>query len=232
MTKIAQFVKLDIVTAMPFVNIKLLIGIMVISAFLLALCCGGRFCSLIISAFMVLSMPIVRAPFEASAKNSLNALYSSLGIKRSTVVLGRYIFTLASMLAFCIVGIGLNLGIVAIFQPCICHIDFLFIMALFAYLMFTLGFAISIPYFFKHSYTKGKFFANLPIFLVIPMVVIFHDWGEGGHIVLRNVSQNIAGTREIVIASPVLIALAIAVWIVVMAISFTLSLRIYTKRDF
>ena len=232
MTKIARFVKLDIITARPFVNIKLLIGTGAVSALLLALCCGGRFCPLIISSFMVLSMPIVRAPFEASAKNSLNTMYSSLGIKRSAVVLGRYVFTLGSMLVFCIVGIGLNLGVVAIFRLCICHIDFLLIMALFAYLMFTLGFAISIPYFFKHSYTKGNIFANLPILWVIPMIIVFHNWGEGGHTALRNILQNIAGTREMAIASPVFIALAVAVWIVVMAISFTLSLRIYSKRDF
>jgi len=224
MTKIARFVKLDIVTAIPFMGLKFSIGFLVLSVIIGFICCRGyAVCSTFIIVFTMLSIHFVGLPFAAGAKNNLYAMYSLLGIKRRTVVLGRYIFTLVSILVFCIVGIGLSIGLAAIHQaPIALGMVSVLIKSALAFLGFSMGQAILIPYFFKHNYIKGSFITSVPMFMALPMMSFYYGVLE----VLPNAREFIA-TNPIIIVAP-----AFAVWVAAMAISFVLSLRVYTKRDF
>lgn len=114
---------------------------------------------------MVVSTPIAGQYFSVYEKNNLEKLYGTLPLRKSEVVIGRYLY------ALCIVVInGIIAAIVAAVVSILTHhemsgpefLTYLSVGFLYACLMT----AVIFPLYFKFSFSKVYIFSNLPFYLL------------------------------------------------------------------
>ena len=91
MNKTLSFVRLDYITLKPYITLKNLL-IFFGGALIMIISSGVSVSA--IAMLMVYASLYVSYPFAIGEKNSIDALYATLSIKRSTAVLGRYVFAL------------------------------------------------------------------------------------------------------------------------------------------
>lgn len=114
---------------------------------------------------LVVSAPIVGQYFAVYDKNNLDKLYGILPLRKSEVVIGRYLF------ALCIIIInGIIATVVAIVVSRLTHkpmggAELLTYLSVgFAYACFTI--AVIFPLYFKFSYSKVYVVSNLPFYVI------------------------------------------------------------------
>ena len=119
---------------------------------------------------MVVSTPITGQIFSVYEKNNLDKLYGILPLKKSDVVIGRYLY------ALCIIVInGIIAALVAFVVSLVTNhqmsgIEFLTYLSIgFAYAC--LMTAVIFPLYFKFSFSKVYIFSNLPFYLLF--VILF-----------------------------------------------------------
>lgn len=159
-------------------------------------------------------------------KNNSDKILISLPIKKSTIVLSKYasIYVYA---AFAILIYGVIYLIVKLVHAPL-NVSFTFIGIMGAVTAVTLFCSISFPLIFKYGYLKSKM-ANMVIFFVF----IF---GGSGLYKFANSGQVSWNQRIIDFLSnasePVAILLLLGLLLVILFLSYTVSLRFYTKREF
>jgi len=114
---------------------------------------------------LVVSAPIIGQYFAVYDKNNLEKLYGILPLKKSEVVIGRYLF------ALCIIVInGIIAAIVAFVVSRLTHRptglaeSLTYLSVGFAYACFTV--AVIFPLYFKFSYSKVYVLSNLPFYVI------------------------------------------------------------------
>ena len=222
MKQYLNFVKLDLITIKPYVTIKNFIIFGLSAAFVIY---STKTSTTALGILMGFGTLYITYPFAVGEKNGIASLYIFLGIKRDTVVLGRYLYALFIDCAFCLFGFVLTLIISLIMSLPFSIIENLIVMIALL-LFFSFSQFIQIPIYFKNGYTKAKLSAYIP-FLMIPLVVVI--LGQ----LYPQFTQAFDSIISWISINPVLvIVLIIILWFIFMYISIRLSQKFYQKREF
>ena len=224
MNKAFTFVRLDYLTVKPYLTLKNLIIYTIVAIIMMFNANTGLSA---IGIFMVFAGLYASYPFAVGEKNGIDALYTTLSIQRSTVVIGRYLF--AFIINICS-GVVANL-IVFLFSKILNkNVNLLesLLSTLIMFFFFSVIQAIQIPIYFKLGYAKAKFFAYLP-FVGLPLVVILLT-----NYLKEKISSDQMNDIFIWMETNTFTAVLIGVmiWLVIMLISLQTSLAFYNKREF
>ncbi|MDI9512180.1 MAG: ABC-2 transporter permease [Bacillota bacterium] len=180
------------------------------------------------SVMMFLSFSV--NPFAVEEKGELNNLYLTLPIKRKTIVTGRYVLSLIMFIAGIAMGIALML-VSHHFSMSKWFIGFkgYMLVIAFSYLLYALSNLSMFPILFRLGYQKGKAWGfYLP---VIVFALLF-----GVYTMISTMPGNEGLTIEfITFASENMLLVSGGIVIIAslaLALSYSLAVRVYSKRDF
>jgi len=159
-------------------------------------------------------------------KSGMDALYATLPIKRSHVVLGRYLFFLAFDIFFgfiaCIILAGLQRIMSRVFD-----IKETLLLIIVMLMIYSIVQAIQLPLYFKLGYTKAKFLVYIPL-AVFPLSI-----GLLSPIFAEDLMPALVVIIGWIMENQVLTAgICLALWGMIIFTSYKLSLSFYKKRDF
>ena len=223
MYKALSFIRLDYFTVKPYLTIK---NLLIFAVVALTMTVGNSGAGAAIGMLMAFAALYASYPFAMSEKNGMDVLYATLSIKRNTVVLGRYLFTLmldigAGLFAFVFSSITMTL-----LQREI-ELTRILLTAAALFLVFSIIQAIQLPLYFKWGYTKAKLLAYLP-FIVLPLAIFAGSNLFGNIFLLDWVAEWSAWFMENMTAAVLTGAVA---WLAVMILSYGISRSLYRKRD-
>lgn len=224
MSKALSFVRLDFITVKPYLTLKSL-AIMLISPLFIMIATGVD--NMAMTVIAVYSMLYVSYPFAICDKNNMDALYPTLCVTRKTVVLGRYLYTLAFDACAGVVGLAFTIISLTVKQkPIVWTETLLMFFALF--IAVSILQTVQLPIYFKLGYEKSKVMAYLPIIGFGLVVIAFQKIiSKGG--VPTSVSNCLAWLE----ANSLIAALiGIIIWFALIVISCSISCSFYEKRDF
>lgn len=224
MNKTLSFIRLDFITIKPYLTFKNLIIFFIVSIFVTA-STGTN--TMGISMLMVFGAIYVSYPFAICEKSGIDALYATLSIKRNTVVMGRYLFSIILDICAGFIAYGLSFAILTVMQKEFNAVESL-IVTLVMFIVYSIIQAIQLPIYFKFGYSKAKFWAYLP-FVGWPLAVmgISNLLGKGG------LTNSLSVFFEWLAANPfIAFALIAVIWFAIMVISYIISFAYYNKRDF
>lgn len=224
MNKAFTFARLDYFTVKPYLTLKNLIIFTIVAIIMMFNANTGLSA---IGIFMVYAGLYVSYPFAVGEKNGIDALYTTLSIQRSTVVIGRYLF---AFFVNIFAGIVANLIVLLLSIILNKNVNLLesLLTTLIMFFFFSVIQAIQIPIYFKLGYAKAKFFAYLP-FIGLPLVILILTNYLKEKVPMQQVNELFMWV-EANTATAVLIG--VMIWFVIMLISLQTSLSFYNKREF
>ena len=177
-----------------------------------------------ILSLMIFVVALMTFPFEFTDKSNLNILYGTLPTNRKSIVTARYVFFIILVLVSSVIGILGGIIIDAIFTSINMRI-------LLSFLAISVGAALLLagwiaPFLFKFGWQKGRVFFWIAIAVVVilinigPLISIFG--------VENSFSIFIFVLRNLTVSSFV----SLGAGIVVFAISFLFSQKVYLNKDF
>ncbi|MDR0380375.1 MAG: ABC-2 transporter permease [Oscillospiraceae bacterium] len=225
MRKLPAFVKLDFVTAKPYLKPVALLVYAAVAGFLTVQ--SGNLLSGIGVGLMVGTLSL-SYPFAVGEKSNMDALYIALAVSRRTVVTGRYIFVLLVDLcavvfsclfslaaSFILPGMGVSLDTGGAFAG----------LAVLAAL-FVLIQTMQLPIFFKFGYTKAKIASVMPFVFIMAVTAAGLASSPGG--LAERMSAALAWAAD----TPAAYVLACLAFLAFVFASYRLSLAFYKRRDF
>jgi hypothetical protein len=165
-------------------------------------------------------------PFTVEEKGDLNFLYLTLPIERKSIVAGR--FALAALMALCGMALGVlimfTVGRIALLDSPVPLYQYPLLLAG-SYFLYAFVNVFVFPNLFRLGYQKGKLWTVLPIIFVlfIPVALMQSALMNDGFDDMIEYLKS-----HVLLVSGALAAAATAL----LALSYALSVRIYTKRDF
>lgn len=210
--------KLDLLSIIPYLTLKnllILIGLSIIYAGLsknpiMAIAVSQMF-ALIFSAY----------PFMVGEEAGIDPLYKIFSIEPKDVVKGRYLIAATFVVISLIFGTVLSLIISGIYS--IGGIfEILSLTVPITFLVVTLIIFLEYPIYFKYGYIKGKTLASIPLMLLGIALTVSTFFSEFAKVSLE----------FFVINKEVCIILLVSIWIAALLISYKLSNRVYSERDF
>jgi hypothetical protein len=224
MTKLGAFVKLDFVTVKPYMTPK---NFMIYAAVALFVPMMTGQISMACGIGMMLAVTMTSYPFALGEKANMDALYPTLGVDRRTVVLGRYIFTIVMNVIITAAAIAVAAAGMAVMGKLTFESGEILLIVISLMVVFMIVQAIQIVFYFKMGYTKAKFFSTVPFVVILIGSFAFSALTEGN--TSPAVSEFVSGT----LASPLTLAAAVILFLcLVVFVSYTLSLRVYSRREF
>lgn len=224
MNKALSFIRLDFITVKPYFTFK---NLFIFSGVALIMLISSGASASAIAMLMVYAALYVSYPFAVGEQNGIDALYTTLSIKRSTVVLGRYLFALIIDVCAGVLSYAFSFAALTIMQKDFNALESL-VITLVMLLLYSVVQAVQLPIYFKLGYAKAKLLAYLP-FIGLALVTL----------VITNFLKNSFSLQQITdffgwfAANPLMSALiATVIWIGIMIISVQVSLSYYSKRDF
>ena len=226
MSKLKSFLWLDFLTVKPYFTVRIML-IFPVLAFVLAAATGNV--SSAIGVGVMLGPLFVSYPFAVGEKSNLDALYLILSIGRKTVVLGRYFFALS--LNVCAVIFSFIFAMAGLFTARIAnfgnrHGEAFWMVLLLAALVAVIQ-AIQLPIFFKFGYAKSKFLSLIPFFVILTGWSVFVSMGSD-----IDFLGNFTGFLINTLSTSGIIALGVLVLLLLIFVSYRLSLSFYKKREF
>ena len=223
MYKALSFIRLDYFTVKPYFTVR---NLLIFAVVALTMTVGNSGAGAAVGMLMAFAALYASYPFAMGEKNGMDVLYATLSIKRNTVVLGRYLFTLmldigAGLFAFVFSSITMTL-----LQREI-ELTRILLTAAALFLVFSIIQAIQLPLYFKWGYTKAKLLAYLP-FIVLPLAIFAGSNLFGNIFLLDWVAEWSAWFMENMTAAVLTGAVA---WLAVMILSYGISRSLYRKRD-
>jgi hypothetical protein len=215
---------LDYITVKPYLTVKNFIIFAAVATIMLI---TNNSAAASIGALMAFAALYASYPFVICEKSNMDVLYTTLSIKRNTVVLGRYLFALTLDVFAGLFAFIFSFVVMTAMQNGFDVIDSLSTI-LIIFLVFTVIQAVQIPIYFKLSYTKAKFLAFLP-FIVLPLAIL-----AGSKLFSDAFSfEKLTGLFERFAAAPLTTALIGGViWLAIMFASYKMSVSVYKKREF
>jgi len=225
MTKLVRFMIMDLVSMKSEIKPKNLISAGAIAIL--------GYISMGASGITIGLLPLVTLlatyPF-ASGNNGLDHLYAALGITRKSVVAGRYMFALAVGVLVAIIFFVMGISAAAVMGDAI-SVSVFAIVLIVAFTLTSVVVAINLPILFKLGFRDAKSFTMLfPPLLMVGLLLAMRMVAGGSHYFMANLSYDLSGFDFS--ANFVPIVVIAVVWVVLMACSFMLSLKFYSKRDF
>ncbi len=173
-------------------------------------------------------------PFAVEEKGALNNLYLTLPIKRRDIVIGRYTLSLIILIFGILMGVVLmpfanTLSKIILKSEWYAGFNGTIALIAISFLLYTVFNLFTFPILFKFGYTKGKLWGvYLPaIFFGLIFGVYFTITSLPGNELLQLKLISYA-SENIIIVSGGLIFLAV----VLLLMSYAISLKLYSKRDF
>jgi len=224
MNRALSFIRLDFITVRPYLTAKNLLIFVGVALIMLIFnnSAGGA-----IGILMALAALYASYPFAIGEKSNIDVLYTTLSIKRNTVVLGRYLFALILNILTGLFTFVFSFAVLTIMQKGIDIIGALITIPI-LFFVFSLIQAVQFPVYFKLNYSKAKFIAYIP-FVVLPLAIL----------AASNRLNNIFSADLLIgifkwfsLNLPAMVLFGIVIWLVIMAISYKISVSFYQKRDF
>ena len=225
MNKILSFVRLDFITVKAYLTLKnlaIFVGIALMMIFAKNSVFGA------VSMLMACAAMCSSYPFAIGEKSNVDVLYTTLSIKRKTVVLGRYIFALTLDLFTGLFTSAFSFLMLAIMQKDFDAFGSLGTV-LILFILFSVIQAVLLPIYFKLGYTKAKVLAFLPFFVLSLAMLAFSNifsdvfsFDQIGSVFFEWLSVNSLLTALV----------GAGIWLAIMAVSYKISLSFYRKRDF
>lgn len=160
-------------------------------------------------------------PFSIAEKNSMERLYGILPVRKSSLVIGRYVYVILLGLTTLILSLIAHSFVLRMMGETIHMIDIAAasVMGIFLFTFFTV---FQLPGFYKYGTIKGR------IFIYVPVVGLL-----GIMFLLSKLPASIQESLDIVIdGSPALLAvLFIAVVVAMYTISILVSVRIFKNKE-
>lgn len=215
---IMKVLKLDLLSVRPYMTIKNLIILTGLATLYGALSKNSFTVLFMAQMFAILFSGY---PFMVGEEAGIDPLYKLFGINSKDVVIGRYLLATFFVGVMLIVGVVLAL-IIAIIWPManVCQSLLLTAPITGATSLFIIF--IEYPIYFKYGYKKGKTLAMIPFLLVGIVALSATFLGEQFKTVLHMVIMNKAVSAMV----------ALVIWAVVLFLSFQLSNKVYSERDF
>lgn len=227
MDKLKPFVRLDFMTVKPYFTIKNLLIYAAVALFLSVV--SGNIASGI-GIGMMLGTMFVGYPFAIGEKSNLDALYAILSVNRKTVVLGRYIFALA--LNACAVLFSFAFSAAGLFAVKISGSSADSADPLWSVISLSAVFVIiqvtQLPIFFRFGYSKARSINLLPFCFFMAAAAALMALGKAGGF-SDGLSEYFSALLN---ASEIIITLSVLTLILVIFVSYSLSLSFYKKREF
>lgn len=224
MNKALLFVRLDFITVKPYFTLK---NLFIHSLVALIMISSSGVSASAIAMIMVFATLYVTYPFAVGEQNGIDALYPTLSITRSTVVLGRYLFTLVLDVCAGLFAYTFSFAALTIMQKDFNALESLVLM-LVMFLLYSIIQAFQLPLYFKLGYAKAKFLAYLP-FIGLALIVFMFSKFLKNSFSLSQIS-NFFGWFA---ANPLIaVLLGAVVWLGIIIISYQVACSYYSKRDF
>ena len=227
MNKVMSFVRLDFITIKPYLTVK---NLLIFIAVALIMIFTNNSAIGAIAMLMVFAAMFSAYPFVIGEKSNIDVLYTTLSIKRKTVVFGRYLFALTLDLAAGLFAAMFSFVILTATQK-----DFDFdgslVTVLVLFLLFSAIQAVQLPIYFKLGYAKAKFLAYLPFF-VFPLLILVVSNAFGSLFSLERIGEFLSSLLPENNPAATLIPAVGAVWLAVILVSCKVSVSFYQKRDF
>ncbi|NMA70183.1 MAG: ABC-2 transporter permease [Desulfitobacterium sp.] len=180
------------------------------------------------SVFMFLSFSI--NPFAVEEKGELNNLYLTLPVSRKSIVTGRYLLSLIMLLCGIVTG-TLLMPLVNKFSLSKWYIGiegYIAIIAL-SCLLYAFLNLFMFPILFRFGYNKGKFWGfYLPVVLFAILFSSYVGFSSMPQYSTLTLDFIVFASENLLLVSGCLAALAT----VILLLSYLLSLKLYSKRDF
>jgi len=224
MNKLLSFVKLDYMTLKPYLTWKTALLFLAVLAFIGY---GTGEVSALVGMCMMFSVIFACYPFAVGDRNGIDTLYATLPITKKTVVIGRYVFTLALNLFIGVASLLVSAILMMALKKDFNGADAL-IITLVCFALFSVVEAVQLPIYFRFGYAKAKLLAYLPL-AGFPAVVVAASTLLGKKRLfpfLENVFSWVQANAYVTAA------LAVILWASIMIFSVVLSLRFYMKREF
>ncbi|MCL2060254.1 MAG: ABC-2 transporter permease [Oscillospiraceae bacterium] len=224
MSKALSFTRLDYITVKPYLTVKnlcIFVGVALIMLIVNSSAVGA------IGFLMAFAAMYASYPFAIGEKSNIDVLYTTLSIKRNTVVLGRYLFAMTFDLLAGSLTFVFSFIVLTVMQKDFNVIEVLSTVPV-LFFVFSIIQAIQLPLYFKLNYTKAKIVAYMP-FIVFPLVVFV-----GSSFLDDNLAyETIMGWMEWMSVNPLTAALAGgAIWLAIILVSYKASVSFYQKREF
>lgn len=227
MTKLASFVRLDYITVKPYLTPK---NLLIFTGVALIMLLTNANAAAAIGMMMAFAAIYASYPFAIGEKSNIDALYATLSIKRNTVVLGRYLYAITLDIGSGLFAYALSFALLTVMRKGFDAVGSLVVIMI-LFFVFSIIKAIQLPIYFKNGYTKAKFLAYLP-FIVFPLVFVVLSNIFSAYIDIFMLDW-LSGLLEWFAANPLpTVLLVAAIWLIMMAISYKVSLSFYSKRDF
>lgn len=220
MNNALKFAALDFRTLLPYFtrkNMLLFAAALVLNAYSL----GFKAIPYILS-FMLLT--IGSYTFSISEVSNTDCLYTQLGIRRKTVVSGRFlgvviadilVLTLATLLSVCVAELTLTPYVLK--ELCLAFVIAFYFVSLTQFVQYTGHFAL--------GYQKGRVAVMLPVFAFLAIVGLLFESIKDEEFFLSLVAK--------IVANPsILIIPATAIWLFVLFVTHQISIKKYQARDF
>lgn len=222
MSKIPAFVQLDLLTLRPYYK----------SVFAL-LATGSVFglvqrdAYVMVAICMVYALILVTYPFTIGDKYTLDMLYATLAIRRSTIVYGRYALVVLLFVLVAICALLLTYGMASVLRFPFSWSAMSMLVAVF-FVIFALVAAVQLPIFFKLGYTKAKLITYVPLVLVPLVVYLFSAFGDTAG--LKGLSDQVGLWTEA--HRWLTYGILLLTGVTILSISARISQRFYAAREF
>jgi hypothetical protein len=226
MSKLQSFVRLDFVTVKPYFTVKTLLIYMAMTIYMAII---TKNVASAIGVGMLFATMNIGYPCALGEKCNMDALYVTLGADKKTVVKGRYIFALLFNICAIAAVTAISLAALAVTGTLGSAGETFGVLgaALAISVIFLLVQSAQIPLYFKFGYSKAKLFSVLPFFLIAAFVAYFTISVQGG------MSDAMIAFAEFIADNARAIAAATVVFLmIVVFVSYKLSLTFYKKREF
>jgi len=240
MSDIIKFARLDFLTmkrSFGKKQIMFFLAIWFVSSTFLGMVFGG------IMFVIIYGMIAAIDPFLLNNECNIDMLYQSLAIKRRTVVLGRYVFSLVALHLMLLAGVGLMIsgaflgdalfGRASGVAVYIGETSFALNILLVIIPVCAVNLAVQMAVFFKYASTNVRAVAVIvPMLLFVATAVIVG-------LLLRNyeggewcMDESVRIAADMVHVSTGLVVTLFAVAVAALAVSCALSAKIYKRREF
>ena len=224
MHKAISFVRLDFITVKPYLTVKnlcLFVGVALIVLVVNHSAAGA------IGLLMAFAALYASYPFAIGEKSNMDVLYTTLSIRRNTVVLGRYLFALALDILAGLFTFVFSFVVLTVMRQGMDLIEALATI-LVLFFLFSVIQAIQLPIYFKLNYTKAKMIAYLP-FVVFPLAIM-----AGSHLFNDLFSLDAIAGLFVWLSSHLAatVLTGVVVWLAIMLVSYKVAVLLYQKREF
>ncbi len=213
-----KVLKLDLLSIKPYLTLKNLviqIGLSVVYAAL------SKNPIMAITISQMFALLFSGYPFMVGEEAGIDPLYKIFGIGAKAVVKGRYLMAGVFVAIALIIGIALSLIISQIYS-----VKGIFGMLLLtvpiAFLVTTFIIFLEYPIYFKCGYMRGKALANIPFMLIGIALMVSTFFSELAKMMLEFFVSNQA----------ICMILLVLIWLAALWISYRLSNKAYSERDF